>query len=348
MNINKERLGEFQEMLAKNGLDAYIVSSKADQGFLTGYFTADWLLVVGRKKAWAVLSVMLKDQFLDVVPFCGAVASADVASSAVELASKQHFKKVGFDPAAESYLQGAYWKKKGFLEKPGLLAELRLTKRGEEIKNMRQAGQIAAEAFRKVKPRIRPGMTECGVRLMLERAMQDMGATGPSFDTIIGAGSNSALPHHCTSERVIKNNQVLLLDFGCVYNHYCSDMTRTIFLGKPDKKFLQMYRLVERAYHAGLATVRDGMSAFDVDKACRDVISKAGCGEYFIHGTGHGVGIDIHEPPRLNTRTTATLKAGMVVTVEPGVYFHGKFGIRIEDTVLVTDRGGELLTGGLK
>ena len=348
MNIHEERLGEFQDLLAANGLDGYIVSSKTDQGFLTGYHMNDYLLFVGRKKAWALLSVMLKDQFLGIAPFCGAIASDDLKAAVQDLAASQRMKKIAFDPSSEPYLQGSFWKKKGFIEKPGLAAQLRLTKRGEEIKLLRKAGQIAAKAFQSIKSRIRPGMTERGVLLMLEHKMQELGASGPSFDTIIGSGPNSALPHHCTSERVLKNNQTLLLDFGCVYNHYCSDITRTIFLGKPDRKFLEMYALVERSYRAGVAAVRDGVPAFNVDKVCRDIITEAGYGKYFIHGTGHGVGMEIHEAPRLNTKTTATLKTGMAVTVEPGVYFHGKFGIRIEDTVLVTDQGCELLTGGLK
>jgi len=348
MNINKERLGQFQDLLAENGLDAYIVSSKADQGFLTGYFMNDWVLVVGRKKAWGLLSVMLKDQFLDAAPFCSAVPTADIGPSVLELAAGNRLKKIAFDPSSETYAQGSFWKKKGFAEKPGLVMHLRLSKHGEEVRNLRKAGKIAADAFLKVKPRLRPGMTERSIMLLLERTMQDMGASGPSFDTIIGSGPNSALPHHSTSDRILRKNETLLLDFGCIYNHYCSDMTRTVFMGKPDRKFLEMYALVEKSYRAGLKAVKAGVSTFDADKACRDVISGAGYGDRFIHGTGHGVGIEIHEPPRLNPRTHVTLRPGMVVTVEPGVYFHGKFGIRIEDTVMVTDHGCELLTGGLK
>ena len=195
-DIHKERLGEFQDLLAENGLDAYIVSSKADQGFLTGYYMNDWVLVVGRKKAWGLLSVMLKDQFLDAAPFCGAVPTADIGACALELAAKQRLKKIAFDPSTETFAQGSFLKKKSFVEKPGLVMQLRLLKRGEEVRNLRKAGQIAAAAFLKVKPRLRPGMSERAIMLLLERTMQDMGASGPSFDTIIGSGPNSALPHH--------------------------------------------------------------------------------------------------------------------------------------------------------
>jgi len=176
--------------------------------------------------------------------------------------------------------------------------------------------------------------------------MGKMGASGPSFDIIIGSGPNSAWPHHATSERVIKNNEPLLLDFGCFYKGYASDMTRTIFIGKPTDEYKKIYAIVESAHKAGLAAIRCGVSAFDADKACRDIISAAGYGDTYIHGTGHGIGLEIHENPYLNTKSKAVLKAGMAVTVEPGIYLAGKFGVRLEDSVLVTKKGCEILTIG--
>ena len=152
------------------------------------------------------------------------------------------------------------------------------------------------------------------------------------------------MPHHETSERKLKNNEAVLLDYGCVYGHYCSDITRSYFHGKPTEEYKKVYSIVAASQKAGLAKVRAGVKTRDVDAACRNYISDAGYGQYFIHGTGHGVGLEIHEFPRLNTTFEAVLRAGMAVTVEPGIYLSGKFGVRIEDTVLVTRTGCEILT----
>jgi len=171
-----------------------------------------------------------------------------------------------------------------------------------------------------------------------------MGAKGPSFNLIIGFGPDSALPHHESSDRPLKNNEAVLIDYGCVYNGYCSDITRTYFHGKPDVEFKKVYAIVDAAQKAGVKKVKAGARTFDIDKACRDHIADAGYGQYFIHGTGHGVGLEIHESPTLNTKSKETLRAGMAVTVEPGIYLYGKFGVRIEDSVLVKNGGCEILT----
>ncbi|MFA6583087.1 MAG: M24 family metallopeptidase, partial [Elusimicrobiaceae bacterium] len=196
-----------------------------------------------------------------------------------------------------------------------------------------------------VKPLIKPGMTELQVKNKLESVMADFGASGPSFDIIVGVGPNAAKPHHVTSLAKVKNNEALLIDFGCVLDNYCSDITRTYFVGnQPTEEFKEVYDIVERAQKAGVKAVREGVLTGAVDKVCRDIITEAGYGDRFIHTTGHGIGIEIHETPRLKVGGIDILHENMAVTVEPGIYLPGKFGVRIEDTVLVTKKGCEILT----
>ncbi|MCK5582860.1 MAG: aminopeptidase P family protein, partial [Elusimicrobiales bacterium] len=225
-----------------------------------------------------------------------------------------------------------------------LTAFLRLTKKGAELKAVRKACHIAAKAFDIIKPKIKEGRTEISVARELEHIMQLMGATGPSFDTIVAFGPNSALPHHETSTRVLKKNEAVLIDYGCVYDFYRSDRTRTFFYGKADAEFKKVHAIVAASHRKGIKALKSGIKASTIDKICRNEIMDKGYGEYFIHGTGHGVGDEIHEEPRVNAKSKYVLKEGMVLTVEPGIYLNGKFGVRIEDTLLVKKNGYEILT----
>jgi len=343
-NIHTERLRQFQQLLAANRIDGYLVTRREDQCFLTGYFMDGYHLLIGRKKAWALVPKMLHEQFQQVAPFYNAVATDTPLAAAHAIISAEGLRRLAFDPEAETYASGCALCRKGFAEKGGLAASLRETKMGAEIADIAKACKIAVKAFAKLKPEIKPGMTENQVRARLQYLMDCMGAQGPSFALIIGSGPNSALPHHSTSERKIRDNEALLLDFGCKYNNYCSDYTRTFFIGKPTDEFKKVHGIVQRSHDAGIKAVRAGAKCIAVDKVCRDLIVAEGYGDKFIHGTGHGLGLEIHEFPRLNQKCDATLKEGMAVTVEPGIYLHGKFGVRIEDTVLVTKTGCKILT----
>lgn len=345
MNIHAKRIKDLQHMLKLEKLDAIVVTRTIDIGFLTGYHMDDYLLLVSRSGAWAFVAKMLLEDFKAKVPFVEPIVPEEGMEAAV-LSARKKFRlgKTAFDPEYETYNRGNLWRKNGFIEKGGLVGSLRAVKEGEEVSNLRKSCRIAGKAFKLIKPRIKTGRTEISVYRELEDIMRSMGAKGPSFNLIVGFGPDSALPHHVTSERKLRNNEAVLLDYGCVYNNYCSDITRTYFHGKPTAEFKKIYSIVAASQKAGLAKVRAGVNAIDVDKACRDVISDNGYGQYFIHGTGHGVGLEIHEFPRLNTRVSVKLLPGMTVTVEPGIYLHGKFGVRIEDSVLVTRTGCEILT----
>lgn len=344
MNIHAKRIKDLQKLLKREKLDAMVLARTFETGFLTGYHLDGPVMLVSRSSAWAFMPKMLLADFSSKVNFVRASAP-DSQPEAVSAAVKENrLKRTAFEPETESYLRGNLWKKRGFLERKGLTASLRSVKEGEEITTVRRSCQIAAEAIRIVKPRVRTGRTELSVARELEDVMQSMGAKGPSFNLIVGFGPHSALPHHETSERRLKNNEAVLVDFGCVYRNYCSDITRTWFHGRPGEEFRKVYSIVAGSHKAGLAAVRAGAKTRAVDAACRDHIAAAGYGQYFIHSTGHGVGLEIHEAPSLSTKSEETLKAGMTVTVEPGIYLPGKFGVRIEDSVLVKKNGCEILT----
>ncbi|MGI6161368.1 MAG: M24 family metallopeptidase [Christensenellales bacterium] len=217
----------------------------------------------------------------------------------------------------------------------------RMVKTEDELAVMRRAASIAEEAFSKTLLLVKPGMSEMDAATELDYNMRKLGAQGQAFDTIAAAGPNAAMAHHRPSNKKFEPGEGIVFDFGCVVSGYRSDMTRTVFIGNPDKQMRDVYDIVLRAHMEALAQVRDGVLCRYVDAAARDVITAAGYGEKFGHGTGHGVGLAIHEAPTLNAVSRDTLKSGMTVTVEPGIYISGVGGVRIENLVAVTKDGYE-------
>jgi Xaa-Pro aminopeptidase len=228
----------------------------------------------------------------------------------------------------------------------GEFADLRLTKDDGEIARIEAAAAIATAALDRLRGRLLDAPTEAEFGLALDTEMRRLGASGPSFETIVASGPNSAKPHHRPSSRRLADGDLVILDFGAKVDGYCSDMTRTFCLGplSPDQQ--RLYDVVAAAQAAGVVAVKAGASCRSVDAACRDLIAEAGWRDAFSHGTGHGVGLDIHEDPRVSFAAPegATLVARSVVTVEPGVYLPGVGGVRIEDSLVVTDDGSRILT----
>ncbi len=226
----------------------------------------------------------------------------------------------------------------------GLVESLRLVKDAGEVARIQAACAMADAALAVVRQRLGDGATEAEVALELEWQMRRLGAEGPSFETIVASGPNAAMPHHRAGDRRIEEGDLVVLDFGALVDGYHSDMTRTVMIGEPSDMQSRMYEVVREAQAAGVAAVKAGAEARSVDDACRSVIRDAGWDEAFLHATGHGVGLDIHEPPRVAKTTDAMLADGQVVTVEPGVYLAEHGGVRIEDTVVVTSEGSRTLT----
>ena len=219
----------------------------------------------------------------------------------------------------------------------------RQIKSPEEIELLREAEHIGDMAFDDILGILKPGMTELEVAAEIEYSMKRHGAEGLSFDTIAASGVNSSMPHAIPSTKKLENGDFLTMDFGCIYKGYCSDMTRTVCIGKASDEQKEIYNIVLSAQLAVLDNLKPGMMCKDVDRIARDYINAQGYGDYFGHGLGHGVGLYIHESPAFNTRDTSIIKPSMVETDEPGIYLPGKFGVRIEDMILITENGCEPL-----
>jgi Xaa-Pro aminopeptidase len=267
--------------------------------------------------------------------------------------------RLGFAPAQltvaeKDALQTAIGARLRWLAAPGLIERLRAVKDAAELALMRRSARLISEVWTAAVRNVKPGISELAVAADIERGMKLQGASGPSFETIVASGARSAWPHARPTPKLLRKNELVVLDQGAILRDYCSDMTRTVFLGRSavgaragvrsNNKVRSLYAAVLEAQEAAIAAIRPGISAATVDAAARKVFKRLGLDRYFTHSTGHGLGLEIHEMPRLGRAEEAVLEQGMVVTVEPGVYIESLGGIRIEDEVLVTSRGAEVLT----
>ncbi|MGC1989064.1 MAG: M24 family metallopeptidase, partial [Candidatus Acidiferrales bacterium] len=226
----------------------------------------------------------------------------------------------------------------------GEVERLRAVKDAGELALMREAALLISDVWTAALRHVRPGVSELAVAAELERAMKLRGASGTSFETIVASGPRSAWPHAQPTPKLLKKNELVVLDQGAILRGYCSDMTRTVFLGRAAGRVRGLYSAVLEAQLAAKAAIRPGVKAGDVDFAARKVLRRHGCVRYFTHSTGHGLGMEVHEMPRLGMHEETVLEQGMVITVEPGVYIEGLGGIRVEDDVVVTAHGAEDLT----
>jgi len=230
----------------------------------------------------------------------------------------------------------------------GWVEDVRKVKDADELRLIKSAAELADAGFAHIVEQIEVGKTEHELALDLEFFMRKSGADGVSFELIVAAGERSALPHARPTDKVVEKGRYLLFDLGCKLDGYCSDLTRTVIIGPADDRHREIYDLVLKAEEASLAEIRSGVTGVDIDKIARDIISEAGYGEDFSHGLGHGVGLDVHEEPRLSRISTDTLQVGNVVTVEPGIYLAGWGGVRIEDLVFVGAEGPEVASAAPK
>jgi Xaa-Pro aminopeptidase len=272
-----------------------------------------------------------------------------VLVAAGQACAKAKLRRVGVEAdyltlAQFATLQQALGEGTKLVRTTGLLEQLRAIKEPAEIERLREAVELSSRLFRPLLKTIRPGVRENEVAGRLEFAARRAGAEGMSFPTIVASGARSALPHGVASSAALPDTGFVVLDYGVVYHGYCSDMTRTVHLGRASEEARSLYGAVLEAQLAAMAAVHPGASCSEVDGAARKVLKKAKLHRYFTHSTGHGVGLEIHEPPRVGAKAETELKPGMVITIEPGAYLPGRYGVRIEDMVLVTGGGFELLT----
>ena len=342
------KLAALRKQMRQEKLEGLLITDCVDQFYLTNFFfyKEEAVFLVHAKGAAAVTRSLYVDPFGKYAPYMTVLGDdTNRVQTMVQYAKKLGLKRVGFDARKETYPVGNLLRKNGLVEVPSLISTLRETKDAQELKHLRASNRLAYLTYEYIKPRIKTGMTECEVAAEMERFMRIHGAKAPSFFTIVAFGENTSNPHHETGTRKLKANDAILLDFGCVYNGYCSDMTRSWWHGKKEPaEYKKIWKITDNARKAGIKAAKIGVGCQQVDATCRTLISNEGYGDYFTHGTGHGVGIEIHEEPYNNQTSTYALKEGNVVTVEPGIYLPGKFGVRLEDTVAISKTGAKILT----
>lgn len=352
INLAKERLSAFQKLLKQAGLSGYITLAGLEQRYFSGIDLSDGeaVFLITPTRAFCITKEMIASKVGPAGKLISIeVSTGDMFAGAVDKACELKLKKVGFDPALIDFTRGELLDNAGFVRCEGFVSELRSVKYKDEAAHIAKACRIAADAFDEVKPAIKTGMTEEQVRILIALAMTKRGAESIPFN-IICFGENGADAHHTPSRtRKLKSNEPILMDFGCLYEGYTSDMTRSWWHGaKPSALYNKIHQLVAQAKEAAEKAIKPGVFCTVVDAKARDIISSAGYGAQFFHTTGHSIGLEVHEAPILSPRAIGSLEEGNVVTVEPGIYLSGQFGVRLEDSYLVTKTGSKNLTKNSK
>lgn len=356
MAVDK-RLPKLVELIQKAGLDALLITNLNNIRYLTGFSGSAGILAV-TKTADAVIytdgryGIQIRQELSD------ANVKAEIAVCSPKLQIKgltkfvKNSKKIGvegqhiaFDTVTRfaSLFEGS-----DVVSSGNLVEQLRLVKDDGEVARIQAACSCADSAFEMALPLVKPGVSEIDFAAELDYNIRLTGASGNSFESIIASGPNGALPHAKPTARRFREGDLVVCDFGAMVDGYCSDMTRTVAVGKPNPKLTRIYQIVKDSQESGVNSVKPGITTTKVDKICRDYIGTKGFKEYFTHSTGHGVGLDIHELPWVASSFSTKLVENMVVTVEPGIYLKDLGGVRIEDTIVVTKDGNKILTNSSK
>ncbi len=349
-------MGEFEQRrrsisnrLPELKVEALLISAPANLQYLTGYTGSNGLVLLTPSESHFFTDPRYALAAQSGISGKVHIAKQPLLMEAAKIIKSKHLKRIGFEPShlrVEQYNQLAEKLGKTIQLKPtgGAVEELRTIKSPAEILRIRKSVIINSEAYFRTLKRVKVGMREQEIAAELDFQMRVLGAEKPAFETIVASGHNSALPHAHPSSKRLANNELLLVDMGATADGYTSDMTRVTFLGTPSPQIREMYQAVLEAQLAAIDQVKSGVSTTRVDGAARQVLHSYGLEKQFVHSTGHGLGLEIHESPRIAKKDKTKLRSGMVITVEPGVYVEGVGGVRIEDTVLVTDQGCEVLT----
>lgn len=344
--MNK-RVEAFLAKMDDQGLDGIIINNLKNVYYLTGFWGSNGTVFISRDRQVLVTDSRYIVAAKQEVTGFEIRADRDELGLISGLVKDAGLKRIGF----EDEISVAYFKRMEGLfvglelvPVTNFVQELRMFKDADEIAVIRKACSISDQAFADALDFIKPGKTEIEIANFLDFRMRELGATGLSFDTILASGVNSSKPHAHPMHKPVELGEAITMDFGCLYDHYVSDMTRTIYLGHVSDEEQEIYNTVLKANQALIDQAKDGLGFREFDKIPRDIIIEAGYGDYFTHGIGHGIGLDIHEEPYFSQTSKEVIKAGMVLTDEPGIYLNEKYGVRIEDDILITETGCELLT----
>jgi Xaa-Pro aminopeptidase len=347
------RLEKLRHNVAHQEFDALLVSQPENRRYLSGFTgSAGWLLISASNALLAVDFRYVEQAKRESSDFDVIYIKGDIASWLAQMASDLGFKKIGFEADKITFATYHHLCKAAsdnhnqiqFIPTTGLVESLRAIKEPEELQFIIEAVELADIALDYAKSIVRPGVTEKQIAWELEKFLREKGSETMPFDIIVASGPNSALPHAQPSDRVILRGEPVVIDMGARVNGYCSDLSRTLCLGKGDKTFFTIYDIVLGAQLAALATIGADLTGDQADRLARTVIDQANYGEAFGHGLGHGVGLEAHELPRLGSNSADLLVDGMVFTIEPGIYIAGWGGIRIEDTVVMENGKLKALT----
>lgn len=341
------------DILKKKRLDCVVAASPANVTYLSGIVSRDAFVLISKKGNYYITDARYTEEVSKVLKnFKLIIIKNSVFETIASICHTKKLKVLGFE---DNYLSFAFYNKlkaglgKGIRLVPiaGLIEEKRSIKSKKELANIKVAVSIAIKAFKLIKPMLKPGKTELEIAGELERIIRYLGANSSAFDIIVASGPNSSCPHHKTGTRKLKKTDLVLIDMGVDRKGFKSDLTRIFFLGKITSSDKKIYDLVKIAQSQAIKEIKPGVNVSLIDQAARGIIEKAGLGKCFVHSTGHGIGLDVHESPRISSKQTGLLKEGMVLTIEPAIYIPGKFGIRIEDMCLVTKKGAVVLSGTL-
>ncbi|WP_249871971.1 M24 family metallopeptidase [Oceanobacillus saliphilus] len=343
-----EKLKKLRNSLELNSLDAILIASPINRRYVTGFTGTAGVALISDKDAKFITDFRYTEQAADQAKNFTVIEHKQLIEHEIaDQLREMGIKRLGFEKDYVTYSQFETYTKNFDVDlKPvsGLVEEIRMIKTTDELNIMKKAAKIADDAFEHIQSFLKPGVKEIDISNELEFFMRRNGAVSSSFDTIVASGFRSAFPHGVASEKEIQSGELVTLDFGALYEGYCSDITRTVAVGEISSELREIYDIVLEANLRGVNGIKPGMTGIEADALTRDYITEKGYGKNFGHSTGHGLGLEVHEGPGLSTRSNKILETGMVVTVEPGIYVNGLGGCRIEDDIVITDSGNERLT----
>ena len=349
------RLDRFRAKLDEQGLDAILISNAENRRYLSGFAGSAGYLIVSRSEAVLATDFRYTEQAATEAPGFRVERITSSLDWLPRIAAELGAKRLGFEADSVTVADHARMRK-AIGEAPGAAAEIRLIrttgitsglramKEAAELELLGRAIEIGDQAFDEVSSTLALGVTEAEVAWRIEQAMRTRGAESVSFDTIVACGPSAALPHHRAGDEELREGETIVIDMGARYQGYCGDLTRTVVIGQPDDRFRRVYDAVLGAQLTAIETMASGMTGREADGLARTVIEECGYGEYFGHGLGHGVGLEVHEKPTLGVRSEDELADGMVFSVEPGVYIPGWGGVRIEDLVVLENGRARVLS----
>ncbi|MDD2898127.1 MAG: Xaa-Pro peptidase family protein [Desulfuromonadaceae bacterium] len=345
----KNRRSRLKPFFEEYALKAVLVTDLKNIRYLCGFSGSEGALLISPETSWFLCDSRYTAQAAEEVHGaevreCGAVRIDTIAA----LADEFGLDRIGFEASHTTVSSFRRLSEKldriELVEIGPILDEIRICKDASEIELLRSVATLSSHALTAVLHLIKPGVQEVEIALALEFEMRRRGADGKAFDFIVASGERGAMPHGRASNKIIASGDLVTIDFGALQNGYHSDETVTVACGQPNLREQEIHSIVKDAHDRAIEAVRAGISCKDLDEVARSFICEKGYGDFFGHGLGHGVGLEIHEPPTLSPRSAAVLETGMVITIEPGIYIPGFGGVRIEDTVVVTDNGCDVLT----